>query len=69
MNLTPELKEEIDSRSYASLLHQWRFAPSGTPMFEGDSGKYFGERMTALRSQPGGDSMHVNASKQIGWEQ
>ena len=69
MKLTPEVKAAIDTRSYASLLNEWRFAPSGSPMFEGESGKYFGERMAELRSQPGGNERHTQASKQIGWEQ
>jgi hypothetical protein len=68
MDLTPELKAEIDARSYASLLSEWRFAPSGSLMFQGESGKYFGERMKELRDQPGGDTRHTQASKQIGWE-
>lgn len=69
MDLSPELKADIDSRSYSSLLNEWRFAPSGSPMFQGESGEYFGKRMAELRAQPGGQDRHVAASKQIGWEQ
>ena len=69
MDLTPELKKQIDSRSYESLLQEWRFAPSGKPIFQGESGKYFGDRMAELRAQPGGNERHVSASKSIGWEQ
>jgi hypothetical protein len=64
MDLTPELKAEIDARTYYSLLQQWRFAPSGTPMFEGESGEYFGKRMSELKAlDPGGA---VAASKALG---
>lgn len=65
--LTPELKARIDAMSYEQLLHKWRFAPIGDPIFQGDSGEYIGKRMQELRSQPGGDDEHVRASKSIGW--
>jgi hypothetical protein len=67
MNLTPELKTKIDSKSYHELLSRWRFAPNGDTMFEGESGDYWGKRMAELRSQPGGDDAHISASKSIGW--
>lgn len=65
MDLTPELKKKIDSMSYESMLYQWRFAPLGTPMLQGESGEYFEERMKKLRAE-GAD--HVEASKRIGWD-
>lgn len=65
MDLTPELKKKIDSMSYESMLYQWRFAPAGTPLFQGESGEYFAERMEKLRAE-GAD--HVEASKRIGWD-
>jgi hypothetical protein len=66
MDLTPENKKIIDNMSYYSLLAQWRNAPSGTPWFQGETGRYWGERMDELRSQPGGNDRHVSASKSIG---
>lgn len=65
MKLTPENKASIDARSYEGLLSQLRFAPAGDPWFEGETGKYWGERMKELREA---GANHVGASKQIGWE-
>ena len=64
MNLTPENKASIDARSYEGLLSHWRFAPAGDPWFQGETGKYWGERLAQLRTS----SDHVGASKAIGWE-
>jgi len=64
MDLTEENKKHIDSLSYEQLLRKWRFAPSGDEWFQGDTGKYWGERMNELKAQ-GVD--HVGASKRIGW--
>lgn len=65
MALTDELKKQIDEMNYEQMLHRWRFAPSGDPMFESEAGEYFKDRMTRLRDF-GED--HVSASKKIGWE-
>ena len=65
MDLTPENKEIIDGKSYTQLLSKWRFAPTGDPWFQGETGKYWGERMAELRDD-GAD--HVGASKAIGWD-
>jgi len=66
MDLTEARKESIDGRSYEALLSHWRFAPSGDPWFQGETGKYWGDRMNELRSQPGGQQRHVAASKSLG---
>lgn len=66
--MTDEMKARIDEMSYEALLSMWRYAPVGDPLFQGDTGDYFGERMKELRSQPGGDARHVSASKSIGWD-
>jgi len=63
MDLTPENKQHIDSMTYEGLLSQWRFAPVGDPWFQGETGKYWGERMKELRDA-GAD--HVGASKSLG---
>ena len=68
MKLTAENKQHIDSMSYPQLLSHWRYAPSGDPWFEGETGDYWSERMRELRSQPEGDAAHVAASKAIGWD-
>ena len=66
VDLTAEVRAQIDATPYEELLRQWRFAPTGDPMFQGESGTYFAERMKELRSQPGGNERHVAASKSIG---
>lgn len=66
MDLTPENKAHIDSMSYEGLLSKWRFAPVGDVWFQGETGKYWGERMAEMRDKdPGGA---VAASKSIGWD-
>ena len=65
MDLTPENKEEIDGKSYTELLRHNRFAPAGDPWFQGETGTYWLERMSYLKSQ-GVD--HVGASKSVGWD-
>lgn len=67
MNLTPEVKSQIDSMSYTAMLSRWRFAAVGDPMFQGERGDYFAKRMKELREQPGGQEQHVSASKSISW--
>jgi len=67
MKLTKENKEYIDNLSYTALLDKWRFVPAGDPWFEGATGTYWERRMSELRAKPGGDSMHISASKMIGW--
>lgn len=64
--MTPEQKQWIDGASYTELLHRWRFASTGDPMFQDDTGKYFAEVMFAKRKQVG-DAGHVAASKEVGW--
>lgn len=64
--MTPEQKELIDSMDYESLLRRWRFSAVGDPIFQDEAGKYFSERMRKLRSEPGGHSRHVAASKKLG---
>jgi hypothetical protein len=68
MKLTQDKKDYIDSLSYERLLSHVRFAPLGDPWFEGETGDYWGKRMTELRSKPGGNETHVTASKTIGWD-
>jgi hypothetical protein len=67
MDLTPENKEAIDSKSYEQLLSHWRFAPTGDHWFQGETGKYWGERMAELRQCNGGQDEHVRSSKSLGW--
>jgi hypothetical protein len=68
MELTPENKSHINSLDYRELLRRWRFAPIGDEMFQGETGKYWRQRMTELRQLPGGDELHTQCSKSIGWD-
>ncbi len=66
MKLTEENKRSIDNRSFEELLRHNRYAPSGDPWFEGETGKYWLKRMGELRDKdPGGA---VATSKRIGWD-
>ena len=58
-------KESIDSATYAELLKKWRFAPSGDPMFQGDTGEYFSLVMHRKRICVD----FIQISKDIGWAQ
>ena len=68
MDLTNENKATINKKSYEYLLDKWRYAPSGDPWFQGETGEYWGKRMAELRAQPDGGDHHA-ASKSIGWKQ
>ena len=68
MDLTEENKKCIDNMCYSSLLSRWRNAPIGDPWFQGETGTYWGKRMSELRAEPGGNARHIKASKSIGWD-
>ncbi|KKK50897.1 hypothetical protein LCGC14_3120440, partial [marine sediment metagenome] len=56
------MKAQIDSEDYESLLRRWRFAPAGSPMFQGEVGDYYAKVMAEKRdSLPAGEQ--VRASK------
>ena len=66
MELTTQLKAEIDAMDHECMWREWRFAPVGEGIFQGESGKYFAEVMAKKRNaDPAGA---VAASKAIGWE-
>lgn len=64
MDLIPSTKAIIDSFSYETLLYHWRFAKSGDPWFQGETGEYWGRRMRELK----GTVDHVAISKKVGHE-
>jgi len=66
MKLTPEIKDRIDSMTHYDLLYRWRNAPIGQPLFEGESGEYWGKRMKEKRQE--NPAQAVQDSKDIGWE-
>lgn len=64
MELTPENKDYIDRLSYMELLKRWRFDKIPDPWFEGETGKYWSQRLAELRSSVD----YVAISKRIGWK-
>jgi len=50
MELTNELKAEIDAKTHYELLQKIRFAPAGDPMFQGESGTYWIKRREQMRA-------------------
>lgn len=62
-----EMKQWIDSATYAQLLDRWRFAPAGDPWFQGEIGDYY-VRVMGERRKAVGDAEHSATSKRIGWE-
>lgn len=65
--IDPKMKSRIDAMSYEDLLYNWRFSPSGNPLFEGEVGDYYAARMKQKREEVGNGEA-VAASKRIGWE-
>ena len=65
MELTEELKKRIDAMSYYDMLSKWRFAPSGTLIFQGESGEYWGKVMAHKRDE--NPAQAVQDSKDLGW--
>jgi len=66
MDLTEENKKHIDSLSYEQLLTEWRFAPSGDPWFQGETGEYWSIAMQKKKEELKGYQA-VAISKNIGW--
>ena len=65
--MTEQDKNWIDGSSYEGLLARWRNAPIGDPIFQGDTGKYYGTVMAQKKQQVGAGAA-VAASKRIGWD-
>jgi hypothetical protein len=60
--MTDKQKKRIDSMSQYGLCQMWRFAKCGEPLLQGDTGKYFAERL----KEKGGFTPEI--SKALGWE-
>ena len=63
MELTKELKQQLDNMSYRDMLEKWRYAPVGAAVFQGESGEYFRKVMLEKKEKVN----HVAASKDVGW--
>ena len=69
---TPEeipqsMKQWIDAASYEELLSRWRYAPVGSPWFQGVVGKYY-DKIMRERAATTPHEEKVAASKKIGWD-
>ena len=64
--MTADQKKAIDEMDYEAMLRLWRNAAVGQPLFQCETGDYYGKVMAIKRSQDPG--AHVAASKMIGWE-
>lgn len=64
MELTDKNKKYIDSLLYVKMLFLWRNAPTGDPLFQGETGEYFSKVMKERKKE----DEHIRASKKIGWE-
>ncbi|MFH0982805.1 MAG: hypothetical protein V2A79_14875 [Planctomycetota bacterium] len=67
MAIPEDMKNWIDTASYAQLLERWRFGPVGSPWFQGEVGDYYAKVMGERHAQVG-DEAHTAASKAIGWD-
>ena len=74
--ISPATKEWIDKATYVQLLEKWRFARTGDPYFQDETGDYFSEVMDRRKAEliasdptprPIGDAAS-DASKLVGWE-
>ena len=65
MELTEKVKSTIDKLTYAELLRHWRFAQSGDPWMQGETGDYWGKKMGEFKDAHPDEAAAI--SKQIGW--
>jgi len=65
MDLSEDLKKEIDAWSIRTLLEKVRYTPVGDPLFQGNTGTYILRRLVELRRAPGGSKEYVAASKML----
>lgn len=63
--LTAELKAEIDSYDYLTLLRLWRFGAVGHDLFIGETGDYFREQLFKKKAALS-NGEQVAASKNVG---
>lgn len=64
--LTPEVMAEIDSMSYEEMLRLWRYAEVGHPLFAGEVGGYFGDKMWEKKAKVSLKDRSM-ISKKIDW--
>jgi hypothetical protein len=65
MELTEEVKKQIDDMDVETLLAKNRFSKIGDPWFQGKVGDYLLARLAKLRDE--NPEAYTQASKDIGW--
>ncbi len=60
--MTKEEKLKIDNMTLYDLCYHWRFGRVGDSLLQGDTGKYFKQKL----DEKGGFTPEI--SKQLGWE-
>ncbi len=60
------MKDWIDNASMEDLLRKQRYAPLGDPLFQGEIGQYYAQKMGEKRKEVGPEE-YTAASKRIGW--
>lgn len=63
--MNEETKAWIDNADYQTLLAKWRFAPAGSPLFQGETGEYYKKIMVEKRDAL--PDHGVSASKAVDW--
>ena len=63
MQLTDDVKKKIDEMDPVEMMRLWRFSHYDDPMFGGESGTYFADKMRSLD-----DATKTAASKAVGWD-
>jgi len=61
--MNERIKNWIDNASYRELLSNWRNAPIGDAIFQGEAGDYYAKVMQEKKQTVD----HVQVSKDIGW--
>ena len=66
MEMEDKDKKWIDNATYETLLRNRRFAPVGSPLFQGDTGDYYSKVMWEKRDKLSNEK-RVQASKNACW--
>ena len=59
--MTLEQKEQIDAMTQYELCRMWRFAKTGEPLLQGETGDYFAKRLKEM------GNFTPEISKSLGW--
>lgn len=65
--IADETRALIDAMDYEKMLRLYRFEPSGSPWFTGETGDYFHITMLEKKNALSNEEQ-VEISKRVGWE-